>query len=402
MNEAFLKAVPVLEDIEAAGYEAYFVGGSVRDHILGKEIADVDIATSAAPEEVKTIFSRTLDVGIEHGTVVVLYNGIPYEITTFRTEAEYLDFRRPSEVQFIRSLEEDLKRRDFTMNAIAMDKEGRLIDPFNGRGAIEEKRICTVGQPAERFTEDALRMMRAVRFFSQLAFEIEKKTYDALASLAHLLENIAVERKLAEFEKLLAGTSRMKALKVIGETGLSKYLPNMSGFQKELMQAEDYNAAELTVDEMWAFLACIFDLGESQAEAFLKSWKLPIKKIKKILAINRWIRHRAKNKWDAYSLYQAGAVSLNAERVRNVIMHEDSSRGTDTLMSQYNSLPIKERSDLQLTGDNLMDWFGKPPGPWIKAELEKTEKAVLRGELNNSNESIREWLINCNQKSGKN
>ncbi|MDM5229416.1 CCA tRNA nucleotidyltransferase [Cytobacillus sp. NJ13] len=402
MNEAFLMAVPVLKDIEAAGYEAYFVGGSVRDHILGKEIADVDIATSAAPEEVKTIFSRTLDVGIEHGTVVVLYNGIPYEITTFRTEAEYLDFRRPSEVQFIRSLEEDLKRRDFTMNAIAMDKEGRLIDPFNGRGAIEEKRICTVGQPAERFTEDALRMMRAVRFFSQLAFEIERKTYDALASLAHLLENIAVERKLAEFEKLLAGTSRMKALKVIGETGLSKYLPAMSGFRKELMQAEDYNAAELTVDEMWAFLACIFDLGESQAEAFFKSWKLPIKKIKKILAINRWIRYRANNKWDAYSLYQAGGVSLNAERVRNVIMHEDSIRGTDTLRSQYNSLPIKERSDLQLTGDNLMDWFGKPPGPWIKAELEKTEKAVLSGELNNSNESIREWLINCNQKSGKN
>ncbi|MDF2037161.1 CCA tRNA nucleotidyltransferase [Cytobacillus oceanisediminis] len=402
MNEAFLKAVPVLEDIEAAGYEAYFVGGSVRDHILGKEIADVDIATSAAPEEVKTIFSRTLDVGIEHGTVVVLYNGIPYEITTFRTEAEYLDFRRPSEVQFIRSLEEDLKRRDFTMNAIAMDKEGRLIDPFNGRGAIEEKRICTVGQPAERFTEDALRMMRAVRFFSQLAFEIEKKTYDALASLAHLLENIAVERKLAEFEKLLTGTSRMKALKVIGETGLSKYLPNMSGFQKELMQAEDYNAAELTVDEMWAFLACIFDLGESQAEAFFKSWKLPVKKIKKILAINRWIRYRAKNKWDAHSLYQAGCVSLNAERVRNVIVHEDSSTGTDMLVSQYNSLPIKDRSDLQLTGDNLMDWFGKPPGPWIKAELEKTEKAVLRGELNNSNESIREWLINCNQKLGKN
>ncbi|MBN8200258.1 CCA tRNA nucleotidyltransferase [Bacillus sp. NTK034] len=402
MNEAFLKAVPVLENIEEAGYEAYFVGGSVRDYILGKEIADVDIATSAAPEEVKTLFPRTLDVGIEHGTVVVLHNGIPYEITTFRSEAEYLDFRRPSKVQFIRSLEEDLKRRDFTMNAIAMDKEGHLIDPFNGRGAIEEKRICTVGQPAERFTEDALRMMRAVRFFSQLAFEIEKKTYDALASLAHLLENIAVERKLAEFEKLLAGTSRMKALMVIGETGLSKYLPNMSGFQKELMQAEDYNAAELTVEEMWAFLACIFDLGEPQAEDFLKSWKLPVKKLKKILAIIKWIRYRANNKWDAYSLYQAGCIALNAERVRNVILHEDSSRGANTLVSQYNALPIKVRSDLQLTGDNLMDWFGKPPGPWIKAELEKTEKAVLHGELINSNESIREWLINCNQKLGKN
>ncbi|KON87257.1 tRNA nucleotidyltransferase [Sporosarcina globispora] len=398
MNEAFLKAVPVLEKIEAAGYEAYFVGGSVRDYILGKKIADVDIAASATPEEVKTIFSKTLDVGIEHGTVVVLYNGVPYEITTFRTEAEYLDFRRPSEVQFIRSLEEDLKRRDFTMNAIAMDKEGQLIDPFNGRGAIEEKIICTVGHPAERFTEDALRMMRAVRFFSQLAFEIEKTTYDALAFLAHLLENIAVERKLAEFEKLLAGICRMKALKIIGKTGLFNHLPQMSGFQKELMSAAEYNAAGLTVEEMWAFLACIFKLDESQAGAFFKSWKLPVKKTKKILSIIKWIRYRDKSKWDAYSLYQAGSSSLNAERVRNVIVNEDLSKGTDILMSQYKSLPIKERSELQLTGDNLMDWFGKPPGPWIKAEIEKTEKAVLQGELNNSIESIREWLIKCNQK----
>ncbi|PAE24460.1 CCA tRNA nucleotidyltransferase [Bacillus sp. 7894-2] len=402
MNEAFAKAVPVLEKLEAAGFEAYFVGGSVRDYILGKEIADVDIATSATPEEVKTIFSRTIDVGIEHGTVVVLYHGIPYEITTFRTEAEYLDFRRPSEVRFIRSLEEDLKRRDFTMNAIAMNKEGQLIDPFNGRGAIEERKICTVGKPAERFTEDALRMMRAVRFFSQLAFEIDKNTYAALASLSHLLENIAVERKLAEFEKLLAGTGRMKALKVIAETGLFNYLPKMSGFQQELKEAEKYNAADLTGDEMWAFLAYIFKLDESQAEAFLKNWKLPLKRTKKIVSIISWIRYRAKNQWGAYSLYQAGDKSLNAERVRNVILHEDSSRGTVSLLSKYNSLPIKERRDLQLTGDQLMNWFGKPPGPWIKAELEKTEKAVLRGEVSNSNESIREWLIKCNQKSGTN
>lgn len=402
MNEAFVKAVPVLKKLEASGYEAYFVGGSVRDYILGKEIADVDIATSATPEEVKAIFSKTLDVGIEHGTVVVLYHGTPYEITTFRTEAEYLDFRRPSEVQFIRSLEEDLRRRDFTMNAIAMDKDGQLIDPFNGRGAIEEKRICTVGTPAERFTEDALRMMRAVRFFSQLSFEIEKDTYNALASLSHLLENIAVERKLAEFEKLLAGTGRMKALTVIAETGLSNYLPKMSGYEHELKKAENYNASDLTTDEMWALLACILKLDESQSEAFLKSWKLPVKRTKKIVSIISWIRYRAKNRWESYSLYQAGDKFLNAERVRNVILQEDPNRGTDILLRQYHSLPIKERSDLKLNGDQLMDWFGKPPGPWIKAELEKTEKAVLLGELNNSNESIREWLIKCNQKSGTN
>jgi tRNA nucleotidyltransferase (CCA-adding enzyme) len=403
MKEAFLQAIPLLNKIESAGYEAYFVGGSVRDFLLDKEIADVDIATSATPEELKSIFSKTLDVGIEHGTVVVLFNGIPYEVTTFRTEDEYLDFRRPSEVHFIRSLKEDLKRRDFTMNAIAMDRHGKFIDPFGGKKAIEERVIRTVGNPDERFTEDALRMMRAVRFFSQLSFEIEKSTYEALSSLAHLLEKIAVERKLAEFEKLLAGRNRMMALKIVGETGLYKYLPQMSAFQRQLCSSANYHAEGLTGEEMWGFLTCLFDIDQASAESFFKSWKLPVKKTRKILSILKWIRYRSDNEWDAYSLYQAGRESsLSAERIHNVLQHTDLKRNTDSLMELYNTLPIKQRSELQLTGNDLMNWFGKPPGAWIKADLEKAENAVLKGELKNSNESIREWLMKCNQNLGKN
>ncbi|MDF2859422.1 MAG: tRNA nucleotidyltransferase, partial [Neobacillus sp.] len=126
MKEPFLAAVPVLQKLEDAGFEAYFVGGSVRDLLLDKGIHDVDIATAATPEEVKRVFSKTVDVGIEHGTVLVLFQNESYEITTFRTEAEYQDYRRPKEVTFIRNLTEDLQRRDFTMNAIAMDKKGQL------------------------------------------------------------------------------------------------------------------------------------------------------------------------------------------------------------------------------------------------------------------------------------
>ena len=137
----------------------------------------MDIATSATPQEIKNIFPKTIDVGIEHGTVVVLWESETYEVTTFRSEGEYADFRRPSEVTFIRSLEEDLKRRDFTMNSIAMNRKGELIDPFLGIDAIHRKRIETVGSASERFHEDALRMMRAVRFVSQLSFTIEVKHY---------------------------------------------------------------------------------------------------------------------------------------------------------------------------------------------------------------------------------
>ncbi|MGZ4161997.1 MAG: CCA tRNA nucleotidyltransferase, partial [Neobacillus sp.] len=205
MIEPFLSALPVLTMLEEAGFEAYFVGGSVRDYLLSNPIHDVDIATSATPEEVKVIFPKTADIGIEHGTVLVRFQKESYEVTTFRTESEYQDYRRPKEVSFIRSLHEDLQRRDFTMNAIAMDRMGKLIDPFDGRRAIKEKIIQTVGHADDRFNEDALRMMRAVRFVSQLSFKIERETINALTNLVHLLEKIAIERKRAEFEKLLIG-----------------------------------------------------------------------------------------------------------------------------------------------------------------------------------------------------
>ena len=138
IHQTFVQALPLIEQIEAAGFEAYFVGGSVRDALLGKEINDVDIATSAFPAEIKQIFPKTIDVGIEHGTVMVLWDGEAYEITTFRTESTYQDFRRPDKVEFVRSLEEDLKRRDFTVNALAMDKNGQIMDYFNGQEDLKQ------------------------------------------------------------------------------------------------------------------------------------------------------------------------------------------------------------------------------------------------------------------------
>lgn len=164
MNDVFLKALPVLQKLTTAGFEAYFVGGSVRDYLLNRTISDVDIATSAFPEEVKEIFQSTYDTGIAHGTVTVRENNEFYEVTTFRTEGTYEDFRRPSEVKFIRSLEEDLQRRDFTMNAIAMDEHFALHDPFSGQEAVKNKAIKAVGKASERFHEDALRMMRESAF----------------------------------------------------------------------------------------------------------------------------------------------------------------------------------------------------------------------------------------------
>lgn len=205
MPKEFLDAKPIIDTIEAAGFEAYFVGGSVRDTLLGLPIHDVDIATSAYPEEVKKLFKRTVDTGIEHGTVMILDHGNGYETTTFRTESGYQDYRRPDSVQFVRSLKEDLNRRDFTINALALRHDGTIVDYFDGLTDLNERRIRAVGNPEHRFNEDALRMMRAVRFASQLNFEIEPETVAAIQHHGPLLTKIAVERIHVEFVKMLLG-----------------------------------------------------------------------------------------------------------------------------------------------------------------------------------------------------
>ena len=193
----------ILKRLDRAGYEAYIVGGCTRDSILGKLPQDWDITTSAMPEQVKELFSRTIDTGIRHGTVTVMIGATGYEVTTYRIDGIYEDGRHPQSVTFTRSLEEDLKRRDFTINAMAYNPERGLVDMFGGIRDLEEGRICCVGDPRARFSEDALRMMRAVRFAAQLGFVIETETARAVKELAGTLERISAERIRSELEKLL-------------------------------------------------------------------------------------------------------------------------------------------------------------------------------------------------------
>ena len=204
MPSEFQKALPVLEKIKEAGFEAYFVGGSVRDALLNRPIHDVDIATSSYPERRPSRFFREQPIsGIEHGTVLVLDGDEEYEVTTFRTEDVYVDYRRPSAVSFVRSLEEDLKRRDFTVNAFALEVTGEIIDLFHGLEDLENQVLRAVGVAGERFNEDALRIMRGFRFQASLGFELETETFKAMKTLTPLLEKISVERTFVEFDKLL-------------------------------------------------------------------------------------------------------------------------------------------------------------------------------------------------------
>ena len=197
------KVMIIIKNLQLHGYEAYAVGGCVRDSILARRPKDWDITTSARPEEVKKLFKRTVDTGIEHGTVTVLLGKDGYEVTTYRIDGAYEDSRHPKEVLFTNRLEEDLRRRDFTINAMAYNDEVRLVDVFGGMQDLNHHLIRCVGEPKERFSEDALRILRAVRFSAQLNFPIESKTAAAVRELAPTLEHISTDRIQAELVKLL-------------------------------------------------------------------------------------------------------------------------------------------------------------------------------------------------------
>ncbi len=210
----------ILDTLHEAGYEAYVVGGCVRDSILGREPGDWDITTSAKPEEVKKLFTRTIDTGIAHGTVTVMDGKEGFEVTTYRIDGEYEDSRHPKEVTFTSNLVEDLKRRDFTINAMAYSEEDGLIDKFDGLSDINKKLIRCVGDPGERFSEDALRMMRAVRFAAQLGYTIEEDTREAIRALAPTLSKISAERIQVELVKLLVSQNPGE-IRELYETGIT-------------------------------------------------------------------------------------------------------------------------------------------------------------------------------------
>lgn len=198
--ELFERAKPILNQIQQHGFEAYYVGGSVRDYLMGREIHDIDITTSATPDEIEDIFDKTIPIGKEHGTINVVYNDENYEVTTFRAEEDYVDHRRPSEVHFVRDLYQDVQRRDFTINAIAMDTNYNTYDYFNGEDDIKAKQIRTVGVAENAFEEDALRIIRGIRFQSQLNFQIVNETFEAMATQISDIQYLSIERIVVELK----------------------------------------------------------------------------------------------------------------------------------------------------------------------------------------------------------
>lgn len=388
----FLEALPVMQQLVDAGYEAYFVGGSVRDMLLHKPISDVDIATSATPQEVKDIFPHTVDVGIEHGTVMVIYHKEGYEVTTFRTEEGYEDFRHPDKVTFVRSLEEDLKRRDFTINALAIGIDDQLMDFFDGIGDLERQCIRCVGDAKERFNEDALRMFRAVRFVGQLGFQVEEETKNAISLLKMNLSKVAVERMKVEFEKMIQSSYRKDALKLFVETGLYQACPLFDGKGEILLKLAEFPIKEMSVLQAWILFVDELKLSDKEVTHLLKSWKSSNEQIRDVLVGYKTYRARKEEEWNFFLAYDCPYEV--ASEVEQLLIAQNKSTSMEGLEATYHSLPIRSMNDIHLNGHDIIRILKlDKKGPIIGQVLKTVEKMILEQSISNDAEVLETYVL---------
>lgn len=374
-NKKFNSAINILEKFNEAGYEAYFVGGCVRDYLLNDDFSDIDITTNALPDEVKKIFRKSIDTGIQHGTVTILINGDSFEVTTFRTEDDYIDHRTPEKVEFVSDLKEDLDRRDFTINAMALDSKGELYDYHCGEKDLRNKIIKTVNNPNERFFEDALRMLRAFRFSSKLGFEIEENTLKAIKNNAELIKFVSIERIVNEFRKLLTGKGNKRSLELLLDSKLNNYIPFLDEISK-IIDFSNYNFCQSLY-----ILSNINDISFEK----LKELKLSNKEIKQVKIYEKI------NK-DFISNVPLEIILYNYD-IKDVAFIASYSKYYDMEDIKKIKLPIECFNDIAITSMEIISIIDKPVGPWIKEIIKKLEEDILLSKIDNRRKDILDFLI---------
>lgn len=416
------KAADIIHQLYKEGYSAYAVGGCIRDSILGKTPSDWDITTSALPEQVKSIFPRTVDTGIQHGTVTVLMGKEAFEVTTYRIDGEYEDNRHPKEVAFTNDLIEDLKRRDFTINAMAYNEEQGLVDVFQGREDLKLGRIRCVGDAKERFREDALRILRGIRFAAQLGFVIETETQEAMKELAGTLEAISAERIQVELVKLLT-SEHPDFLELAMELGVTNII--LPEFDR-MMGVEQHNPHHIYTVGMHTLKALSFiendkalrlamllhdvgkpdtesvdeegishfykhaERGEKMADAILRRLKFDNDTRQKVIRLIRWHDYRFQSdmKGVRRGIYKIGEdIFLDVLRVmradvlaQSTYLQQEKLQELDQIGNRYQEIKEREEClsirDLAVNGNDLMA-AGVPKGKEIGRVLGQLLELVL-------------------------
>lgn len=392
-TELFNQAKPILEKIEQHGFEAYFVGGSVRDYLMNRPIHDIDITTSATPDEIETIFDKTIPIGREHGTINVVYQGTNYEVTTFRAEAEYVDHRRPSEVYFVRDLKEDLQRRDFTINAIVMDKNFNIYDYFDGNAALNQHIIKTVGDAKERFKEDALRILRGLRFQSQLNFTIEGDTFDAMKHQIADVEHLSIERIVVELKKLIKGQNVSQSyLNLIG-LNFFNYVP----FFRSLDMKQTKVNSPISFELWLAILMTVEQTNTSLSDLNISNnEKTKINQYHKIMLEMPHVSSKDQLKLFVYDYGMNTILDIIAI---NSILEDNNIKVASPLIFNLQSikeidqhLPIRSRRDLNINGGDILRITSKKSGPWLKEVLRQIENDVLTNKVPNLKDELLKWV----------
>jgi len=393
-KDLFLDGKSIIKKIEEANEEAYFVGGCVRDLLLKRHIKDIDIATSASPEQIQQIFTKVIPVGIEHGTVIVRYNHHSYEVTTFRIDGEYSNKRHPDHVQFIHSIDEDLKRRDFTINALAMDKDGNIIDLFCGRKDLQSKTIRTVGDGYKRFSEDALRMVRAIRFSSQLGFMIEEETLKNIIRLKENIQSVAIERITNEFTKLFAGKYVHTGIYYLRKTKIYEYLPIFSKNPSIIHQLPTFKQPLHSFGEVIVLLHHIEPT--IPIRTWVNEWKCSNQIKREAIELENALTYYEKYGLDQWLVYQlSDSYYEGFLRLLN-IFYPDDSLTLYQIKQIDKQLPIHSKQDLAIKGTDILDAYPHvQKGPWIRKMLEKIEKKVVFQKINNNKYDLKEWM-KCN------
>lgn len=383
----------IIGSLEEHGFEGFAVGGCVRDSLLKKTPKDWDITTDALPVDMKKIFKKTFDTGIAHGTVTVLMDGVGYELTTYRIDGNYSDGRHPDSVSFSKSLSEDLCRRDFTINAMAYSNKKGIVDLFDGRKDLQNGIIRAVGDAKKRFDEDALRMLRAVRFAAQLGFKIDDDTFEAIKEKAKLLSKVSKERIFVELNKSLCGDFAQN-IKMVYTSGLYRYIgKEFAKLDKSIYdfyprkfhnKKHMYWAVFLeNIENVEAVKKILFELKSDNATR--NNTYLLVKELKNPMPSSdediRWSLHRI-----GADLFCDYIEILKSDKENVDILDK-----IDTIENRYN-LILKENhayeiSMLDITGKDLMD-IGISKGPKIGEVLEFLLKKVIENPLNNEKSSL--------------
>lgn len=379
MNEYLETGKEIIRTLKENNFDAYFVGGYVRDFKLGIKSDDIDITTSATPEDTEKLFDKVVHTGKNFGGVTVIINDFKYEVTTFRLEGKYKLHRFPLDVKFSTNIEDDLKRRDFTINQLTMDENEVVYDHFDGLKDLDKKIIRTIGDPLVRFDEDALRILRAFRFVSKLGFDIEENTLKAISDVKELVKTIKIERVLNELNKILLGDYQKKALHYMNITGISDQLYGIGNGLKYIETVKDF------VYPIEAFIIS-FVLGEKD-----DIWRFSNRQkdvIEQTMFLHEITKEDQFNKFILFSNKLDSCLLVN--RINVLMGYKDQEKD---LMEMYNDMTVMDVCDLAFKGQDILSLTTLKSKRIIARVIDDLLFNVIMGIMPNDYHILKEFAL---------